>query len=108
MEMEMRFYHKLYVGMRAQEHKRRIIRNAKHRRLQPEVYFITLPVNEKNNMEIYPSWVLLQSYYRKKDIFVIGVGIGKGEVTQMVEEIIMDCYRNTGQFQVRDYILNEK
>lgn len=104
----MKFYHKLYVGMHAKEQKRKIIHKAKHAKPQPGVYFVTLPVNGLNNLEIYPSWVFLQPYYRKKEILVLGISVGKDEAVQLVEEILMDCYHQTGQFQVGDYISDKK
>ena len=90
--------------MDAKARKRKIIQKAKQNQLQPGVYFITLPVNGLNNLEIYPSWVFLQPYYREKEIFVLGISIGKQEAVQLVEEILMDCYHHTGQFQVGNYI----
>ena len=62
---------------------------------------ITLPVNEANALEIYPSYVLLQKYYRKKKLTVVGISQGYDEALEVMQDILMDCYNETGQFLVR-------
>lgn len=100
----MKWYNNLYVGENAKKRKHKIIMRALRHKPQAGVYMITLPVNEKDALEIYPSYILLQKHYRKKDMFVVGIGEGRDEALCVVQEIIMDCYNQTGQFLVRKMI----
>lgn len=100
----MKWYNNLYVGENAKKRKHKIIMLALRHKPQAGVYMITLPVNEKDALEIYPSYILLQKHYRKKDMFVVGIGEGRDEALCVVQEIIMDCYNQTGQFLVRKMI----
>ncbi len=103
----MKWYNNLYVGHRAERRRHKIIKQAIRNKPQLGVYFITLPVNENNSLEIYPSYVLLQNHYRKKEMFIVGIGEGREEALEVMEQIIMDCYKQTGQFLVRKMIEKE-
>lgn len=103
----MKWYNNLYVGCRAQKHRHKIIKKAIRNKPQIGVYFITLPVNENNSLEIYPSYILLQKYYRKKKMMIVGIGESKEEALEIMGQIIMDCYNKTGQFLVRKMIEKE-
>ena len=65
---------------------------------------ITLPVNDANALEIYPSYILLQKYYRKKKLMVVGISQGYDEALEVMQDILMDCYNETGQFLVRHMV----
>ena len=97
----MRWYDQLYVGENAAIRKKKIISSIKHHKAQLGAYVITLPANDQNSLEVYPAYVLLQKYYRKQDLFVVGIGLGREETFLVVQEILMDCYHRTGQFLVR-------
>ena len=103
----MKWYNNLYVGCRVGRRRHKIIKRAVRNKPQLGVYFITLPVNENNSLEIYPSYVLLQKHYKKRDLFVVGIGEGRDEALELMEQIIMDCYHKTGQFLVRKMIEKE-
>lgn len=100
----MKWYNNLYVGENAKKRKRKIIMRTKLNKPQLGAYFITLPTNDSNSLEIYPSYVLLQKHYRKKNMFIVGIGLGREEAFLVMQEIIMDCYRMTGQFLVRKMV----
>lgn len=100
----MKWYNELYVGQNALKTKHKIIKKAIRNKPQIGVYLITLPINENNSLEIYPSYILLQKYYKKKNLFVVGISIGKEEALNLVTTIILDCYNKTGQFLVRKMI----
>lgn len=100
----MKWYNNLYVGEKAKKRKHKIVMRALLHKPQIGIYMITLPVNESNALEIYPSCILLQKHYRKKDMFIVGIGEGREEALCVMQEIIMDCYNKTGQFLVRKMI----
>lgn len=100
----MKWYNNLYVGEKAKKRKHKIVMRALRHKPQIGIYMITLPVNDCNALEIYPSYILLQKHYRKKDMFIVGISVGRDEALNVMQEIIMDCYNRTGQFLVRKMI----
>ncbi len=104
----MEWYNNLYIGKNAKRRKHKIIMRVIRRKPQIGIYLITLPVNEANSLEIYPSYILLQKYYRKKKMMVVGISEGYDEALQIMQDIIMDCYNETGQFLVSRMIEKHK
>lgn len=104
----MEWYNNLYIGENAKKRKKRIITKIKLNRPQLGVYVITLPMNDRNALEFYPSNVILQKHYRKMNMTVVGIAIGKDEALILVQKILMDCYKQTGQFLVRKMIEENK
>ncbi len=103
----MRWYKDLYVGYNLLERKRDVIRKIKWGKIQWNVYVITLSENKHDLLEIYPSNVFAQKYYRKSDCVVVGIAYGKEETLDMVKLLIDDCMADTGGVQVREYILKK-
>ncbi len=102
----MKWYKNLYVGRKASRRRRRIVASCKIGKPQLGTYMITLPVNDSNSLEIYPSHILLQKHYKKKNLFVVGIALERDEAYEVMQEILMDCYEKTGQFLVRKMVLN--
>lgn len=100
----MHWYKNLYIGENAKENKQKIIRNIKRRKLQFGAYVLALPESDHNILDIYPSIVLLQPYFKKKDLFVLGIASSKDEAYEVMEQIVMDSYRSTGAFDIKEYI----
>ena len=100
----MKWCRDIYVGDSVAGKKRKILHNLKHDRLQINVYVITLPLSEAGIMEIYPSYVFLQKIYKKQDIYVIGLASDRWEAYELAEKIVMDCYKATGAFNIKQYI----
>lgn len=100
----MHWYRNLYIGKNAESNKHSIIKNIKKRKLQFGVYVLTLPENEHNILDIYSSIILMQQYFQKKDLFIVGIASCKDEAYEVVEKIVMDSYHATGTFNIREYI----
>lgn len=100
----MKWYCNLYTGGMAEKHRRRIISNIKHGKKQIGVYVITLPSNEKNILDLYPSYILLQKHFSKIQLKIIGIAVSKDEALGVVQEILMECFDKTGGFRVSDMI----
>ncbi|MBQ3665109.1 MAG: hypothetical protein II919_03270 [Lachnospiraceae bacterium] len=103
----MKWYNNLYVGENAKKRKHKIIMRTKLNKPQIGTYLITLPLNDKNSLEIYPSYILMQKHYRKQNMMVVGIGLGRDEAFLVMQDIIMDCYQKTGQFLVRKMVDDE-
>ena len=101
----MRWYEDLYVGYNLLDKKRQVIRKIKNGKPQLNKYVITLPQNDYDTLEIYPSNILNQKWYRDSDMVVVGITEGMEEAMDMIQLIIMDCLNDTGEVKVKKYII---
>ncbi len=103
----MRYYKHLYLakGIRKKE---KIIRKLEENKLQMNIHVITLARNEKNQLEIYHSMVLLQPNFPHDDLFVVGIAKGYEDAVEMVEEIAQEVYNKTKGADIRSYILERE
>lgn len=100
----MKWYKRLYVGKNAQLSKRSIIRNIRQGRFQLGVYVLALPANDENVLDIYPAYTLLQPYYRKKEIYIVGIAKGREEAMKLLTQIVMEASEATGSYKVRGLV----
>lgn len=100
----MKWYKNLYIGERAREKRYRIIWKTSHGKLQNNVYLLTLPSNEANQLDIISANLLLQPYYKKKSIWIAGIAIGKDEAVELLIQIVQDALLETGQASVKEYL----
>lgn len=104
----MRWYRKLYMGEKAKKERFKFVWKVKHRRMIWQGYVITLASNEQNLLDIIPVSELLQSYYQKKDIMIIGIAQGYEESLEVVKSIVDEVYQKTGKFNIRQYVLGQQ
>ena len=109
----MTWYKDFYVGegiagkddkkrhRKAEKIKWKILHNAG----QFDIYVIALGSHPDNLLDIIPAWELRQKYYPKSDMVVVGVDKGYDNVIDLVGKIVMDIYRKTGDFKIKDYFL---
>lgn len=93
----MQWYSPLYMGERAKQHRREIVQGIHEEKLQPEVYVITSPQNEKNFCDIYPSAMLLLPSEKKKKRMILGIAITYWEALEVVRRMTDDLYQKTGE-----------
>lgn len=103
----MRWFKDLYVGYNILTEQNRIVEEIKRGEFQIAIYVLTLPENDYDVLEIYPSNVLIQKKYKDSDMVVVGIAGGKEEALDMMQLVIMDCYEDTGDVNVKKYILEQ-
>lgn len=103
----MRWYDDLYIGYNLLENKNQVIEKIKTGKPQLNIYVLTLPWNDYDVLEIYPSYALIQKWYRDSNMVVIGLAEGMEEAMDMMQLVIMDCYRATGGFQLKEFIMKQ-
>lgn len=69
-----------------------------------KIYVITFSSNPLNLLDIYNYIELLQPYYCDKSFQVIGIAYGYQEALELVETIIGELYRETGNFKINEYL----
>jgi len=100
----MKWYRCLYIGEQAKKDRHRIISKIRHNKLQAGIYVITLAFNQRDLLDIYPSYVLRQKYFQKQDYLIVGIAKGYKEAVELATTIVTEVYTETGTFGIREYI----
>lgn len=99
-----KLYSHIYYGDKAKQQKYKILWKLKHRKLMPKVYVITFPSNPLNLLDVYNYMELLQPYYRRRTFTVLGIAYGYEEALKIVEQIVGEVYKKTGNFKIEEYL----
>lgn len=104
----MQFYRHLYLSDGLKKKKGRILSKLKEGKFQLDIYLITLSWNEKNQLDIFHSALLLQPFFPQEHLFVAGITKGYEEALELVEELTMEVYNETKGADIRSYILEKE
>ncbi len=103
----MEFYQNLLVGGKAEKRQKEILWKLRHKKPLHNIFLLTFPSNKKNLLDIIPANLLLQSYYRKQNLMIVGIGQGKEEALELLTELVEMIYAKTGTVEIMDYITGE-
>src|SRR5690606_34273942 len=92
----------LYIGDKLQKKKDRVIKNISNRKITSDVYCIAFASQPCNLFDIMNANELLFPHYKKADIKIVGLAKGKDEAIDLVQDMLMEVYNNTGSFNVRE------
>lgn len=70
------------------------------------IYCIALPSNDKNILDIININELLFKHYKKSKIYILGLAFGRDSAINLVQDIIMEVYKNTGNFDMKHVFLS--
>lgn len=94
---------RLYVGDKLKKRKDKTIASINNRRLTYDVYCIAFASQPNNLFDIMNVNELLFPYYQNTDIKIVGLAKGIEEATELVQDMLMEVYHKTGEFDVRKY-----
>lgn len=69
-----------------------------------KLYCVILPTTEGGILEVIPLFAL-RLEAKEHDITILGVSEGREEALKLVESMIGEVYRETGEFDVKAYFL---
>lgn len=93
----------LQVGEKIKKKRDKAIASINNSEATFGVYCITFAAHPDNLFEIMDANQLLIPYYKKSDIHIVGLAKGKREALCLVEKMLMEVYKQTGNFNVRAY-----
>lgn len=93
----------LYYGSGIKKKHRRAIFAIKHGRMAQDVFCITFASNPNNLFDIIAVDELRFPHYKNCKIHILGLAKGREEAKIVVKDMIVDVYKETGEFKVRDY-----
>ncbi|NLZ83857.1 MAG: hypothetical protein GX915_09345 [Clostridiales bacterium] len=94
---------KLYVGDKLNSKMDKTIKSIDNRKVTYGIYCITFASNPDNLFDIINANELRFPHYQRSDVYIIGLTKGREEALDMVEDLLMEVYQNTGEFKVREY-----
>ena len=62
----------------------------------------------KNQLEFFDSVLLTQQLMPKEDLFVVGIADSYIGAVEMVQQITEEVYTNTGETDIRSYLLSKE
>ena len=98
------FVKKLIVGESLKNKKQKIMWKIRHNSGMFDVFVITLSSNKDNLLDIINSSVLMQKYYPKDNMIIVGIAKSYDEAVDIVGRIVEKVYKETGSFNVREYV----
>lgn len=98
-----KWYEDLYLDNNVTKNVRKYMKKIEKARPVYNVFCIALASNENNVFDIINANELLFPYYKRQNICIIGLALGRDSAFEMVREIIEEMYENTGGFCAREY-----
>lgn len=103
--MRVEFYRNLYISEQFEKKKEKIMKKLLANKFQTDVYLLTLPHGEQNQLEFFHSMLLKQKVLQRESYFVVGIAAGYEEAVFLVEKITKEVYDETGTTDIKNYIL---
>lgn len=97
----------LYFGESIKKKHRRVMYAINHGKRTNHVYCIAFASNEMNLFDILPANELCFSHYKNTKTHILGLAGDKDEATDVVVKMLIEIYRNTGEFNVREYFASK-
>ena len=68
-----------------------------------ELYCIMFASNPNNLFDIINANDLLFPYYQRQELYILGLASSREAAKLLVKDMLVEVYRETGEFQVREY-----
>ena len=93
----------VYLGESIIPKQKKIINKLKKNKYVFGKKILVLSKNKHDMIEIFPSYVFSQAYYKKADYVVVGVCSNNYELNQMLLQMLEDSYKNTNSYNIKNY-----
>jgi hypothetical protein len=94
---------RLYVGDKMKKKKDKVVASINKREATFGIYCITFASHPSNLFDIMDANELLFPHYKKMEIRIVGLAKGKEEAIELVKGMLLEVYKETGDFDVRSY-----
>jgi hypothetical protein len=96
----------LYLGEGIKSKKLdKIKKNLIHKPLFAGVYIITLARNSSDQLEIMDARQLVQGYYDKYPLKVVGIAKDYDDALKLIEQLTQECLHERGDCNLREYLI---
>jgi hypothetical protein len=94
---------RLYIGEKMKKKKKKVMASINNSEATYGVYCIAFASHPSNLFDIMDANELLFPHYRRSEVQIVGLANGKEEAIEMVQDMLMEVYHKTGEFDVRTY-----
>lgn len=106
MEEKIRYHHRLYLSNDISESKLdRIKKKLQNKPLLCAVYLISISRNPADQLEIFAAKQLVQNYYNRYPVYVIGIASDYESAVSLIETIVQECLQARGDCALKEYLL---
>lgn len=98
-----KWYDNLYMDHIMEKKQNKIKKKIQGSKATLNVYCIIFASNEHNLFDILDANELKSSFYKKRDIYILGLAYGKENAISIIKFMMEEIYKNTGEFNVREY-----
>ena len=100
----MQFMGCLYIGETISSEQYKIIEKVHKGKVVPSLYLIALSSHPDNMLDLILEKEALQACYSNRDLKVVGIAGSKKEAIQLVQTIIEESLKTTGNADVRGFL----
>lgn len=104
----MRFYRDLYLSENLRKKKDKIIKKMEQGKFPLKLYVLAMPSDGENPLEYYRTALMRQGIFPHDDMLVVGIASCEEDAMYMVEEIAEEVYQETGDVDIRRYLMNKQ
>ena len=103
---KLKYHRRLYLGTGILESKLdKIKKTLEKHPLRSNVFLIVISRNASDQLEIFSAKQLVQNYYNKYPVYVIGIASDYEDAVEMIEKIVQECLKARGDCALKEYLL---
>lgn len=95
----------MYFGEEASRRTQEILSALKEGKTMPGLYLITFAQSGTEQLDIVPSFTLIQKTVRRRLPVIAGAAIGRSEAMELVAEMASEAMKETGDCRLQEYLL---
>ena len=98
----------LYLGPTVKEKEKKIKKQLFSRALRPDLLVLMISPSEQEQLEILPAVLFRQKHFPEMQLHIFGLAGGRREAFHLVQEIAEETYRETGDCDMKSYLLHKE
>ena len=98
-----KWYPDLYLDDRAAKKEAKLKGKIEKGKLMLDVYCICMATNPDNLFDIINVNELFFRYYKRRDLYIIGLAYSRESAVRLIEQIALDIYNNTDYFEPEEF-----
>lgn len=96
----------LYLGDSINEKKLdKILKKLEKKPIFSDIFLIVISRNVSDQLEILDARQLIQTYYKRHPLYVVGIAGSREEAVGLVERLVQDCLKARGDCALKEYLL---
>ncbi len=103
----MKWYEPLYIGDKIAKYADRIRKRLESGQTELDHYIVTFSASPSDYLDVMNMRYLTQDTLRKYIPPIVGIAKDKSEAMELVVRITEECVRETGDADLRDYLLKK-